>query len=125
MDGEISSAELTSLLDRDDLDLQIVDIRNPAAFEEGHIPGSKNIPFPRLPNMVEQLDGAERVITVCPIGESSVQAARLIASYEGLDDDAQIESLAGGLRDWSGDLETGSGDSDSTAEADEGPASPF
>lgn len=125
MDGEITAAELRGLLQDADTDLRIVDIRNPVEFERGHIPGSENIPFARLPNMVSQLDGAERVVTVCPIGESSVQAARLIASYEGLDDDARIESLAGGLRDWDGDIESGAGDGDATAEPDEGPASPF
>lgn len=125
MDGEISPVELQELLDAGDTDVRIIDIRNPSQFQRGHIPGSENIPFPRLPNLVEQLDGAERVITVCPIGESSVQAARLIQSYEGLDDDARIESLQGGLRDWDGDFEVGSADSDESAEADEGPASPF
>lgn len=124
MDGEITSGELQDLLD-DGADVRVVDIRNPTEFERGHIPSSENIPFPRLPNMVEKLDGAERVVTVCPIGESSVQAARLIQSYEGLDDDARIESLEGGLRDWDGEFETGSTDDDDSAEADEGPASPF
>lgn len=126
MDGEISTAELQDLLEGGETDLRIVDIRNPSAFERGRIPGSTNIPFPQLPNRVQQLDGAERVVTVCPHGQSSVQAARLIASYEGLDDDAQIESLAGGLRDWDGDLDAGpADDGESTTEADEGPASPF
>ena len=126
MDGEITAGELQDLLDGGDADVRVVDIRNPTEVERGHIPGSENIPFPRLPNMVDQLDGAERVVTVCPIGESSVQAARLIQSYEGLDDDARIESLQGGLRDWNGDFESGSAeDSDDTPEADEGPASPF
>lgn len=134
MDGEISVEELQNLLGVDDGDepetnetktetaderFRIVDIRNPGAFEQGHIPGSENIPAPELTDRVEELDGAERVITVCPIGKSSVQAARLVGSYEGVD--GPVESLHGGLKAWDGPL-----DADSTADgtSDES-AAPF
>lgn len=121
MDGEIAPADLQALLDAG-ADVRIVDIRPPGAYSRGHIPDSVNIPFARLPAMVGQLEGAERVVTVCPHGESSIQAARLVASYEGLADDARVESLHGGLVDWDGDLEAGQ---DAGPDADEGPASPF
>ncbi|WP_436928481.1 rhodanese-like domain-containing protein [Halosimplex halobium] len=107
MDGEISCEELQALLDDGDGepadDLRIVDIRNPGSFERGHIPGSENIPANELTDRVEELDGADRVVTVCPKGKSSVQAARLVGSYEGVD--GPVESLAGGLSEWDGPLE--------------------
>ncbi|WP_232700379.1 rhodanese-like domain-containing protein [Halobacterium wangiae] len=115
MDGELSVDELEALLE--DGDVRVVDIRRRAAFERGHIPGSECIPFHELPQSVDRLDGAERVVTVCPHGESSVQAARLVASYEGLADDARVESLAEGLVGWSGDLETADADGESTPDA--------
>ncbi|WP_436907526.1 rhodanese-like domain-containing protein [Halosimplex marinum] len=106
MDGEISCEELQALLDDGDREaadaLRIVDIRNPGSFERGHIPGSENIPANELTDRVEELDGAERVVTVCPKGKSSVQAARLVGSYEGVD--GPVESLAGGLSEWDGPL---------------------
>jgi len=112
MDGEVSADELAAVLDEDGV--RVVDIRRRAAYAQGHIPGSECIPFGELPQSVEELAGAERVVTVCPHGESSVQAAKLVASYGGLADDATVESLAEGLAGWPGDLE---------AEAsDEGPA---
>lgn len=98
MDDEITAEELQSVLENGS-DVRLVDIRNPQAFEQGHIPGSDNIPFEELPQRVEELDGEDRIVTVCPLGKSSVQAARLIASYEGASD-ATVESLAGGLREW-------------------------
>ncbi|RRJ29162.1 rhodanese-like domain-containing protein [Halocatena pleomorpha] len=98
MDGEITAEELQSTLEADD-DVRIVDIRSSGAFERGHIPGSDNIPFEELPQRVEELDGENRIVTVCPLGKSSVQAARLIASYEGTSD-TTVESLAGGLDGW-------------------------
>lgn len=120
MDGEITVDELQSLLDGDGPDdLRIVDIRPPAAFRRGHIPGSENVPAAELTDRIEDLDGAERVVTVCPHGKSSVQAARLIASYEGVE--GPVESLKEGLDGWDGPLDAADGD----AADDEGPAAPF
>lgn len=105
MDGEIHVDELQSLL-ADDADVEVVDIRPPAAFEQGHIPDSRNIPFTQLVDRVDELDdGCERIVTVCPHGKSSVQAARLIQSYEGIED-IPVESLAEGLAGWDGPLES-------------------
>ncbi|QCC51640.1 rhodanese-like domain-containing protein [Halapricum salinum] len=113
MDGEIHVDELQSLLDEDD-DVEIVDIRASSAFERGHIPGSRNIPFPQLVDRVDELDDdPERIVTVCPHGKSSVQAARLIQSYEGIEE-TPVESLAEGLTGWDGPIET----SDAPADPD-------
>lgn len=116
MDGEISTGELRSLLDGEDEEpadgtgggkpgegLRVVDIRNPGAFARGHIPGSENIPAPELTDRVAELDGAGRVVTVCPHGQASVQAARLVGSYRGVE--GPVESLHGGLEAWDGPLE--------------------
>ncbi len=103
MDGEISADELEALLDDGD-EVSVVYIRPRAAFERGHIPNSENIPFAELPQSVDRLEGADRVVTVCPHGQASVQAARLIQSYEGLDEDARVESLASGITGWGGDV---------------------
>jgi rhodanese-related sulfurtransferase len=103
MDGEISTDEVASLLEAERAP-RIVDIRSPAAFARGHIPGSENVPFGQLPEMVESLAGADHIVTVCPHGKASVQAARLITSFEGTAD-ARVESMAGGLEDWDGPLE--------------------
>lgn len=97
MDDEISGEALDGLL-AEGADVRIVDIRSPGAYERGHIPGSENIPFGELPEEVDRLDGTERVVTVCPHGEASIQAARLVGSYEGLD--GRVESLAGGVEQW-------------------------
>lgn len=115
MDEEITPERLQELIE-EDADVRIVDIRPEAHFRQGHIPGSENVPFAHLPQRIEELDGADHVVTVCPVGQSSLQAARLIRSYEGIDEDARVESLAGGLEDWAYDLE---------ADADDATQSPF
>jgi rhodanese-related sulfurtransferase len=129
MDGEITPEEVEELLDGE-TPPRVVDIRSPPAFDRGHIPGSENIPFAELPRRVESLDGAERIVTVCPHGKASVQAARLIKSYEGTAD-ARVESMVGGLTEWSGEFEStagadgGDGEDEDSVGADEGPDAPF
>lgn len=127
MDGEISPTAVESLLAEDadgaSEDVRVVDIRNERAFAAEHIPGSENVPFERLPDRVAGLAGADRIVTVCPHGKASVQAARLIKSYEGTAD-ATVESMAGGLTEWEGEVAATGGDG-TDGDADDGPQPPF
>jgi rhodanese-related sulfurtransferase len=101
---EVTPEEVKEKLD--DEDAQVVDIRGPGAFAEGHVPGAINIPMAELPNRVGEVDWSDDVTVVCPIGQSSLQAAKLIGSYEGADADA-VTSMAGGYREWEYGLESG------------------
>ena len=128
MDGEVDPDELAALLAEHDGDggaaLRVVDIRDRRAFDRGHLPGSECVPFPELTGRIAELDDADRIVTVCPHGVASRQAARLIGSYEGTRD-ARVESLRGGVEAWEregGELAATASD-DGTA--DEGPDAPF
>jgi rhodanese-related sulfurtransferase len=128
MDGEISAEELRELLEADgdaSGGVRIVDIRSPAAFRRGHIPGSENVPFGELTGRIEEFAGAERVVTVCPHGQASQQAARLIGSFEGFS--GRVDSLEPGIEGWPYEMETDAETAESGAEeaADEGPEAPF
>jgi len=101
---EIAPAAVKEKLD--DEDAQIVDIRQPDEFAEGHVPGAINIPMSELPARVGEVDWSDDVTVVCPIGQSSVQAAKLIGSYEGADADA-VKSMKGGYDEWEYELESG------------------
>ncbi len=134
---EIDVEELRALLDRDE-PLRIVDIRDERAFDRGHIPTSESIPFPQLTTRIAELDGADRVVTVCPHGIASRQAAELIGTYEGTAD-ARVESLHGGIEAWEREIgrleatESEDGDpgrpdgpeSNGSTDPDEGPEAPF
>ena len=102
---ELTPDEVKARLD-DDADTQVVDIRSPAEFERGHIPGAINIPMAELPRRVNEVEWGDDVVVACPIGQSSIQAARLIGSYEGVDDDSSVRSMAGGYDEWDYGLET-------------------
>ncbi|MGM0447153.1 MAG: rhodanese-like domain-containing protein [Methanobacteriota archaeon] len=139
MDGEIDPPELSALLDerggdsadesadgRDDAaeSLRIVDIRDRRAFDRGHLPDSECIPFPELTSRVAELDGSDRIVTVCPHGVASQQAAQLIGSYEGTQD-TRVESLRGGIEAWEREIGELTASAEPDADPDEGPESPF
>ncbi|WP_373188903.1 rhodanese-like domain-containing protein [Halolamina sp.] len=103
---EISTEELHECIGAGDPP-QIIDIRPPSAFQQGHIPGAQNLPMAQLATNIDQVEWADKIVVACPIGQSSVQAARLIGSFEGVEDSGTVYSLAGGYNDWEWDLEQG------------------
>lgn len=107
MTGEISPEELKRKLDAGE-DVQVIDIRPPRAFARGHIPGAVNVPMNELAARVDDIEWGDEVVVACPVGQSSIQAARLIGSYEGADADA-VRSMAGGYDAWEYELERGDG----------------
>lgn len=128
MDGEISAEELQELLE-DGEDVRVVDIRSSEAFRRGHIPDSENVPFGELTARIAEFTEAERVVTVCPHGKASQQAARLIGSYEGFS--GRVDSLKPGIEGWVREHDLEVEQAEATAggtdrpESDEGPDAPF
>jgi len=102
MDAEIPPERVRELRDGDET-VEVVDIRSPTAFRRGHVPGSRNVPFPNLAEAADEFADADHVVTVCPHGKSSVRAARLVAAHEAVD--AAVYSMAGGLEAWEGELD--------------------
>lgn len=102
---QISAAEVKRKLDNGE-DLQIIDIRPSRQFNAGHIPGAENIPFSEFPTRVGEIDWGDEIVVVCPKGESSQQACRLLESYEGVDESAVVCNLEVGYRGWEYELET-------------------
>lgn len=88
--------------------VQIVDIRDTEAYEEGHIPDAENLPLEELADRVEEVEWVsnddEEIVVACYIGESSIQAARMLEAYEGTGS-ATVSTMAGGYEEWSGPLD--------------------
>lgn len=74
-----SSTDYRALIDKGAV---IIDVRTPAEFKEGHIPGSRNIPLDQIGSKSAELKRAGKpVITVCRSGSRSGMAkAKLGAS---------------------------------------------
>lgn len=76
--------------------LQVVDVREPAEWDAGHIDGAVHLPLGELDKRAADLDRAVTVVTVCRSGERSSTAASTLRAA-GFD----AESLDGGLEAWS------------------------
>ncbi len=59
---------------------QIVDVRTPAEFNQGHIKSSQNIPLNELSTGLKKLDKDKVVITCCASGMRSGMAKGILKS---------------------------------------------
>ncbi|MEJ7901864.1 MAG: rhodanese-like domain-containing protein [Thermomicrobiales bacterium] len=75
---------------------QILDVREPEEWQEGHIPGAIHIPLGELPVRKGELDPAQPVVVVCRSGRRSLDGADTLITA-GF---TNVKSLAGGMVDW-------------------------
>jgi len=64
----------------DDAFGQIIDVRPPFMVEKQPFPGIPNIPFSQLRKRLDELDREQPVFTICQMGKTSYQAARVLAN---------------------------------------------
>ncbi|WP_069384609.1 thiosulfate sulfurtransferase GlpE [Halomonas caseinilytica] len=76
--------------------LTLVDIRDPASFAAGHLPGSRHLDNDGVPALLAEADREQPLVVVCYHGHSSQQAATWLAG-QGFDD---VYSLDGGFTGW-------------------------
>lgn len=74
----------------------VIDVRTPAEYASGHIPGAVNIPFDRVAQRIDEMDAPRGVALYCMIGPRARkgESALLAAGYE------QVFHLEGGLAAW-------------------------
>ncbi len=94
---ELTAAELADEL-RNGRRPQLLDVRTPHEFREGHIKGAVNVPIAQLSHRLDRLKLKPRrpVVAICLSGHRSVPAVRLLRAH-GWED---IRQLAGGMRAW-------------------------
>jgi molybdopterin/thiamine biosynthesis adenylyltransferase/rhodanese-related sulfurtransferase len=93
---EVDPGRARDLLSEDDVAL--VDVREQAEWDEGHIPGAVHIPRSFLESRIEGAvpDRSQAVVLYCASGNRSAFAAKTLdeLGYE------SVYSLAGGFTDW-------------------------
>ncbi|XPV77807.1 MAG: rhodanese-like domain-containing protein [Desulfovibrio sp.] len=83
---------------RDDDSLNLLDVRQPNEFKEGHISGAKLIPLPDLPDKMDSLDKNETLLVYCAIGGRSRIATQMLKE-EGF---INVINLKGGFKAYNG-----------------------
>ncbi|MEV0185990.1 rhodanese-like domain-containing protein [Streptomyces sp. NPDC050625] len=79
-------------------ELTVIDVRTPAEYASGHLPGALNIPVDHIRRALPEIrDAAERgdVLVVCASGARSENACRLLAAHG-----IATATLAGGTGAW-------------------------
>ncbi|WP_158602277.1 rhodanese-like domain-containing protein [Cohnella endophytica] len=78
----------------------LVDVREPAEFHSGHLPGAVNLPLSGLKGYLSKLPKDQEILLYCRSGMRSKRAGSIIRGY-GIE---KIGHLQGGIVSWSGKL---------------------
>jgi hydroxyacylglutathione hydrolase len=78
-------------------ELQILDVRELAEWEDGHIPGSSHVPYHDIEGIPWGIDGKRPLAVICSSGSRSAVGASIVKRH-GATDVAHVAD--GGLRDW-------------------------
>ena len=98
--NDIPSQRLTAFVEEEEA--VVLDVRSPAEWASGHIPGSRHIPIDQLARRLEELQEVkgETLVAVCAAGARSAAACELL-SQNGF---SSVFNAAGGIGAWSGPL---------------------
>lgn len=77
-------------------DITVLDVREPAEWDAGHIDGAVHVPLSQLPDRLAEIEDERPVLCVCAVGARSAHAVLFLRS-RGLD----AINLHGGMLAWS------------------------
>jgi hydroxyacylglutathione hydrolase len=94
---QITITELSELIEAQ-APLQIVDVRRPAEYESGHVPGAETVPLMSLQKSVAnlRLDPAQPTVVICAGGYRSSAAASILLQHGY----ANLLNVTGGTSAW-------------------------
>ncbi|GGA68249.1 rhodanese-like domain-containing protein [Ornithinibacillus halotolerans] len=82
---------------------QLIDVREPQEFKNGHILGARNIPVTQMKQRLIEIRPDKPVYLYCQSGARSARAAQLLHK-KGYKD---INQLKGGFKKWTGKVKRG------------------
>lgn len=81
--------------------ITVLDVREPAEYEFGHVPGAISIPLGEIDDQFNKLNKDQTVYVYCRTGNRSDFAARKLAE-KGFD----VFNVVPGMKEWDGELES-------------------
>lgn len=93
-----ATAQLPQIAPRDlsETKMSVLDVRRPAEFASGHVPGARNIPLNELPRRIDEVERHGPLAVICAGGYRSSMAASLLARHGRTD----ISNVIGGTSAW-------------------------
>jgi rhodanese-related sulfurtransferase len=95
---EIEVAELAQMKQDGSKSFRVIDIRQPAEWNAGLIPGVETLPMHLIPLRISEFKRDETLIMVCRSGARSAQAC-MFMQQQGYEN---VYNLRGGMIAWSG-----------------------
>lgn len=90
----LSAAQLNDRLTRGER-VQLVDVRTPAEYAEGHIPGALNLPMDLAEARIDDLSTQGEVVLVCQSGSRAGVTCELLRAHR-----PNLTVLDGGTKGW-------------------------
>ena len=98
---DITAQQLKQFIkSKNEKDYVLVDVRQPAEYTSGHIPGAKFIPLNELVSDLSGLPPDRDLIFYCHMGGRSLAAATMASEEMGAEN--KIYNLTGGIQAWEG-----------------------
>lgn len=94
----ITAAELQAKMEAGE-EVKLIDVREVAEVESGHIPGMMNIPLGLLEFRMHELNKNEHYYMICRSGGRSGQATQFLEA-QGFN----VTNMTGGMLEWNGEV---------------------
>ncbi len=98
---EVSVQDMQKALDQPDLNIRVIDVREPAEHQMAHIPGTTLIPLSALPQRLGELNREQTIYLHCKTGGRSRTALEML-KRNGF---TRVKSVRGGILAWSKEVD--------------------
>jgi NADPH-dependent 2,4-dienoyl-CoA reductase/sulfur reductase-like enzyme/rhodanese-related sulfurtransferase len=93
--GDCPTVHVADVADAAASGATLLDVRTPAEFERGHLPGAVNIRLRELRERIGELDAGKPIVAYCKVGMRGYLATRILMQ-QGRD----VANLSGGYTSW-------------------------